>query len=371
MRYIDLRRYCRSLVYLVLAAAVLGTAAGHAMAFPDSPVDTGTPAPGCGTSSGRLSALHCQYAGLPPLEMRAANVAAAAGHAVPVEQLPTNLGIFGTYDYWRLVDGPVPVYDAPNGNQISSIDQGFNFMTVLSWEGEDWAQINQGQWVNAEHLEPANVSRFSGILTPAHPERLFGWMLLDTQPSASPGGPRDPDAPYLLRYTLVTVYATVRLNGWDWYLIGPDRWVEQRRVALVRPVAPPEDVQGRWVAVDLYEQTATAYEDDRMIFATLISSGLPDWPTREGLFEVWSRIENGKMSGAEGEADFYYLESVPWTLYFDEDRSLHGTYWHDGFGYRHSHGCVNLSITDAAWFFAWTGEHTWVYVYSSGQYVEG
>jgi lipoprotein-anchoring transpeptidase ErfK/SrfK len=123
------------------------------------------------------------------------------------------------------------------------------------------------------------------------------------------------------------------------------------------------------VSIDLYEQVAIAYEDDQMIFATLISSGLPDWPTREGLYQVWERVESGGMSGAEGEPDFYSLESVPWTMYFDEDRSLHGTYWHDGFGYRHSHGCVNLSITDSAWFYEWaSGGDLWVYVYSSGDY---
>jgi len=29
--------------------------------------------------------------------------------------------------------------------------------------------------------------------------------------------------------------------------------------------------------------------------------------------------------------------------------SLHGTYWHDIFGYRTSHGCVNMTISDAKW----------------------
>jgi hypothetical protein len=66
-------------------------------------------------------------------------------------------------------------------------------------------------------------------------------------------------------------------------------------------------------------------------------------------------------------------------MYFDEDIALHGTYWHDGFGYRHSHGCVNLSITDAHWLYNWTAQQddwtterdlgTAVYVYSSGQYL--
>ncbi|MBC7814681.1 MAG: L,D-transpeptidase, partial [Burkholderiales bacterium] len=82
--------------------------------------------------------------------------------------------------------------------------------------------------------------------------------------------------------------------------------------------------------------------------------------------------------GAEGQSDFYFLEEVPWTMYFDNDIGLHGTYWHDGFGYRRSHGCVNLSITDANWLFQWAESEfdpnvpddlgAAVYVYSSGDY---
>jgi len=109
-----------------------------------------------------------------------------------------------------------------------------------------------------------------------------------------------------------------------------------------------------------------------MVFASLISSGLPQWGTREGLFQIYDRFEATRMSGAAGQPDFYFIEEVPYVLYFDGDIALHGTYWHDRFGYRQSHGCVNLSIMDAWWFFEWTKEEpyqdAWVYVYSSGTY---
>jgi hypothetical protein len=355
----------------VIALGVsLGALTGTAAAFPGDPTDTGNPSPGCGTAGGRLSSMQCQYGSLSPTELRAANAAAAAGQGVVNTLLEANLGAYTWFDYWRLTGGPVTVYDGPGGNPIFSIDEGFNFVSVISWE-DDWAQINYGQWVPAQNLQSSEISSFAGVLVSEQPDRLFGWMALDTQPSRTPGGGRDRDASYILRYTPITVFAAAQADGWNWYLIGPEQWVEQRRVALVRRVARPEGVYGRWVAVDLYEQTAIAYEDDRMVFATLVSTGLPDWPTRKGLYSIWSRLEHGEMSGAEGRPDFYYLENVPWTMYFDGDISLHGTYWHDGFGYRHSHGCVNLSITDAAWFYEWTSEDTWVYVYSSGEYVEG
>jgi hypothetical protein len=80
------------------------------------------------------------------------------------------------------------------------------------------------------------------------------------------------------------------------------------------------------------------------------------------------------MSGSEGQTDFYYLEEVPWTMYFDRSIAMHGTYWHNSFGYRHSHGCVNMSITDAHWLYEWAAPE-WngesgmaVYVWSSGEY---
>ncbi|MEO0596383.1 MAG: L,D-transpeptidase, partial [Chloroflexota bacterium] len=71
-------------------------------------------------------------------------------------------------------------------------------------------------------------------------------------------------------------------------------------------------------------------------------------------------------------------EDVPWTMFFDGDIGLHGTYWHDGFGYRQSHGCVNMSILDAHWLFHWSSDvrdfevedspDLSVHVYSSGEY---
>jgi lipoprotein-anchoring transpeptidase ErfK/SrfK len=62
-------------------------------------------------------------------------------------------------------------------------------------------------------------------------------------------------------------------------------------------------------------------------------------------------------------SDAYYLEDVPWTMYFDEARALHGAYWHNGYGYPRSHGCVNLSPGDARWLYEWAELGDWVYVH--------
>ena len=154
------------------------------------------------------------------------------------------------------------------------------------------------------------------------------------------------------------------------------------RPAPLLPEPRPQDsagqpVGGRWRAGALYEQTLVAYEDNRPVFATLVASGLDNFDTEEGLFTIWARMPTDPMSGAVGAPSAYDLQTVPWVMYFNESMSLHGTYWHDLFGYRRSHGCVNLSISDAKWLFNWAQESTptpngdivnYVYVFSSGEY---
>jgi lipoprotein-anchoring transpeptidase ErfK/SrfK len=208
----------------------------------------------------------------------------------------------------------------------------------------------------------------------------MGWVLLNVVPSREPGAePVDGDLA-ILRYTRVNLYTAVEIDGWRWYQVGLNQWVHQTKIAKYLPVQRPADVDTeRWISVDLYEQVLVAYEGDTPVFTTLVSSGLAEWPTREGLFNVYVRYPRTIMSGAAGQPDFYFLEEVPWTMYFDGDIGLHGTYWHDGFGYRHSHGCVNMSIMDSHWLYHWASPEfdfsvpndtgAAVYVYSSGQYV--
>lgn len=282
---------------------------------------------------------------------------------------------------YRRVNGSVEIYDAPNGTVIDTLDAGFNFLTTQT-DQDGWTQINPGQWIQSEALGGATVSRFSGVLLPdGELPYTMAWVLVNTIPSRVPGAePRDEDIDdLLLRYSRVSIYGSAEIDGWRWYQIGVNKWIHQTLVAKVLPVERPEGIDtNRWISVDLYEQVVIAYEGTKPVFASLVSSGLPEWSTNEGLFNVYVRYPRTIMSGAEGQSDFYYLEEVPWTMYFDNDIGLHGTYWHDGFGYRHSHGCVNMSITDAHWLYHWAAEEfnfeepgdtgAAVYVYSSGDY---
>ncbi|MBN1202885.1 MAG: L,D-transpeptidase [Anaerolineae bacterium] len=275
------------------------------------------------------------------------------------------------FAFRKIVGGAATIYDAPGGNPIGTIDEGFNYVTVTSVQG-NWIQINDGQWMPDSQLAVARPSQFAGVYLDEDLRYPMAWVLIPSYPSPYPGAAGNQERPIIERYTRVNIFASIELDGWEWYLVGPEAWIRQTSVARVLPVERPVQAKGRWFGVDLYEQVLIAYEGDDPVFATLISSGLPEWATNEGLFTVWSRQVNGHMSGAEGQSDFYFLENVPYVMYYDQAISLHGTYWHDGFGYRHSHGCVNMTITDAQWAFQWSADGgfdtPYVYVYSSGEY---
>jgi len=166
---------------------------------------------------------------------------------------------------------------------------------------------------------------------------------------------------------MVYLFASVKYHGLPWYLVGPGQWLPMQVLAKVNPAARPEGVSGRWVAVDLRQQVLSAYEDDRLVFTTLISSGVGHHPTRQGLFHVWIHLPTDDMNGAMGRPDAYALPYVPYVMYFDHNIALHGAYWHDAFGYQRSHGCVNMSLTDSRWLYEWTvgSADTYVLVWRS------
>jgi len=300
-----------------------------------------------------------------------------------------------TYAYVRTL--PLPIYRHPMEAHLGlppvrvlySGDQWVSVDGEVEYEGERWVQINEGEFVRAEGLILASPSRFQGVYLTEQPAYPFAWVNRPVRPSRTPQGPPDPDAPLYQRYQLVQIYAQEQRGTEElWYLIGPDQWVEQSYVSKVTVDPPPPGVGPgeRWIEVDLFEQTLAAYEGERMVYATLISSGRPGptW-TDPGLFRIWAKLPATKMSNPDaedGSPAWYYLEDVPWTMYFNGATALHAAYWHDAFGFTRSHGCVNLPPRDAEWLFNWTspptppdaevvyahGRGTWVWVHNTSPF---
>ncbi len=125
--------------------------------------------------------------------------------------------------------------------------------------------------------------------------------------------------------------------------------------AAPAPQSPGGD--GRRFVVDLSEQMLYAYEGDTMVRSTLVSTGLPQWPTVTGTYYIYLTYVSQRMRGPG-----YDLPNVPYVMYFYKGYGLHGTYWHNNFGSPMSHGCVNMPTSEAEWAFNWASIGTPVIV---------
>ena len=102
---------------------------------------------------------------------------------------------------------------------------------------------------------------------------------------------------------------------------------------------------GKWIEVDLTNQTTTLYLGDKPIETYLISSGRAQTPTEVGEFAVYRKYPVKTMTGTI-LGEYYYVPNIKWVSFFDGGEAFHGTYWHHNFGHPMSHGCINM--TEAA-----------------------
>lgn len=240
-----------------------------------------------------------------------------------------------------------------------------SFIERVDVDGKAYVRLRSGEWMRAS---PARVlSTFQGLIFRSNPRSAFGWIIQQVTPVAAPSFSAPPSGAMLQRETRVTIHQVVEAEGIKWYMIGINQWVN--RLALrqfVLNTTPPDGVtNNRWIEINLYEQTVAAYENGRLVFATLGASGAWPYFTRPGLFQIYDKREADTMQGAfrADRSDLYYLADVPWTMYYDESRAIHGAYWRAAFGFEQSAGCVNLSLADSRWLFEWAQIGDWVYVH--------
>lgn len=280
------------------------------------------------------------------------------------------------YYYGRVTAEPGPVFatieDAMAGKPVARyIETGFDYVSyidVRTIDGKKFYLISPGEWMRGGDVSGGvATSQFMGFQFSATPVRPFGWILQLNQARRGPSLNAEFADREFARWDVIQVYDIQEADGITWYMVEPDVWIESKDAALVHPVseAPAGVDNGRWIEVNLFEQTMSVYENNQMIYATMLSTGVPGFWTRPGLFHITEKLETTPMSGTfeADRSDYYYLEDVPWTMYFDEARALHGAYWHTKFGYEQSHGCVNLSPGDSRWLYDWASVGDWVYVW--------
>jgi lipoprotein-anchoring transpeptidase ErfK/SrfK len=134
----------------------------------------------------------------------------------------------------------------------------------------------------------------------------------------------------------------------------------------LEPISPEVPMEKKRIEVSIARQMLTAYENNKMVLQTRISTGVPDWnpqpdkistETPKGTFHVQSKMPSKHMGDGHitNDLEAYELPGVPWVSFFEPKNGVafHGTYWHTNFGTQMSHGCVNMRNDEAKWLFRW------------------
>lgn len=108
----------------------------------------------------------------------------------------------------------------------------------------------------------------------------------------------------------------------------------------------------RRIEINLSSQRAYLFQNNEVVQSWAVSTGLPGTLTPAGNFKVFAHTAIQDMGCYEGAP--YCTEDVPWITWFAPNIGFHGTYWHNNFGQRMSHGCVNLPIDLAKYVYDWS-----------------
>jgi hypothetical protein len=134
--------------------------------------------------------------------------------------------------------------------------------------------------------------------------------------------------------------------------------------ADVAPINPDVDPNDKRIEADLDYQTLSCYEGIKEVYFCRISSGLKYDPSTGqvsdklatpvgNLLTHW-KIYSLNMTAGSFQSG-YSTPAVPWnTMISGDGIAIHGAFWHNAFGEKRSHGCINVTPEDAKWIFRWT-----------------
>jgi hypothetical protein len=243
---------------------------------------------------------------------------------------------------------------------------GYSLLETFLSAGRRYGVTSDLTLVPIDRLRPIQGSSFHGVEIGKDIELPFAFV-------------RSPDAKYWeydrstrkLREAEAAEYrAAVRLTGKQQVFHGRlhfevegGKWLSDRDASRLDPAKrmPAWGKNGeRWLDINVTKQTLVAYDGEKPVYATLISSGeagLSDpehtTATKRGIFRIHTKHVSTTMASDEvGEE--YELRDVPYVQYFEDGYALHGAYWHDRFGVPKSHGCINLAPEDARRLFFFT-----------------
>jgi lipoprotein-anchoring transpeptidase ErfK/SrfK len=262
-------------------------------------------------------------------------------------------------------DTVIPLYEQVQGEPIGEHGNAVWFRT-------------DGGFIHSAWLQPVD-NRANAIISVQN-ARLGVWAettvpfaTLHSQPNAQ------ARVAYKAYYSSVyrIVDAVFSNNAWWYKLSGGLRSPLYARAYAFRPFTPDEltpispqvSHSYKRMEVILRGGYVRAFEQNKQVFEARCATGdrNPTRTTPIGQFRILSKHIAVQMSGAFGTRDAYDLPGVPFATFFTSSGvAFHGAYWHFDWGARRTHGCVNLSSSDARWVWRWT--RPLAYPTTSGQF---
>ncbi|HEX3775480.1 MAG TPA: L,D-transpeptidase, partial [Polyangiaceae bacterium] len=235
---------------------------------------------------------------------------------------------------------------------------------TFRWNGRSWYKTTRGLVTPSDRFWQTAGSKFKGIELGTDWKLPIGFVYGGNKSISSytlDGSNLKPDKTYDHFAPVQLTGKEQDIHGTTYAETGDGSWVKRSQLRVTSPGALPADLKAneRWIDVNLTAQTLVAFEGERPIYATLVSSGKEnkikdkDHRTPTGEWRIREKHITTTMDGdgtAAGDLP-YSIEDVPYVMYFYRSYALHGAFWHSNFGVQMSHGCVNLSPLDAKYLF--------------------
>lgn len=236
-----------------------------------------------------------------------------------------------------------------------------------------WYELENG-YIYAPYLQPV-IHSPQTPLDVVPPEGLWGEVVtpyFDSRVAPDPAAATVSylDLPVPAIYSTVYFLAEMKTgtDGQPWYRITTEteinQWIPASTFRIIQPeeitpLSPEVPAEEKRIVIYLEQQALSAFEGQREVFRTNISSG------RDYFAEDGETVLNGtplgphvigtKRISRHMIGSDYTDPGIGWVSYFSTNgAALHSTYWHNSYGLRQSHGCINCRPEEAKWLFRWT-----------------
>ncbi len=288
-------------------------------------------------------------------------------HAIPSANAPPKpFGRVATW--WRQTVRTEP---SPDAESVTWLDRDDVIPLYAAVVGEPpwptnpvWYETEDG-YVHSGYVQPVDDAPNREIIEEV--EEPGFWAEVCVPMALTRWSPSSPYTWFKLYYgTVYRVVDSVQDDEGDWWYRLQDgvTWSPgpYARTSSLRRISP-EDLlpispgrEDKVLKISIPDQRLTCLEGNRVVFQTPISSGVYGVGTPLGDFRMLFQRHTSRMIGGGG--DPYDLPGVAFPVYFTRSGvAIHGTYWHNDYGRRHSHGCVNVTSEAARWIFRWVEPH--------------